>query len=133
MPTIFKKVSDRITGSRVWRSFFRHGWPNNPLDRSLIMTTNVFFHLHSVKVSKKSLKAKYSLGLGVITTIAFLSIPYLLAERSGNIAEYRIRLIKKIGLDKVEWLEGPHEPAKYTIDDLKELIVKYKAKCKELS
>ena len=54
-------------------------------------------------------------------------------ERSGNIAEYRIRLIKKIGLDKVEWLEGPHEPAKYTIDDLKELIIKYKAKCKDLS
>ena len=38
----------RIIQSRFWRSFFRHGWPDNPLDRSLVMTTNIFFHLHPV-------------------------------------------------------------------------------------
>ncbi len=63
-----------ITRSRVWRSFFRHGWPDNPLDRSLVMTTNVFFHLHPVKVSRKSLKASYSLGLGVLTIVVFLEL-----------------------------------------------------------
>ena len=63
-----------ITQSRVWRSFFRHGWPDNPLDRSLVMTTNVFFHLHPVKVTLKSLKATYSLGLGIISLIAFLEL-----------------------------------------------------------
>jgi quinol-cytochrome oxidoreductase complex cytochrome b subunit len=63
-----------ITRSRVWRSFFRHGWPDNPLDRSLVMTTNVFFHLHPVKVSRQSLKASYSLGLGVLTIIVFLEL-----------------------------------------------------------
>jgi len=63
-----------ITQSRVWRSFFRHGWPDNPLDRSLVMTTNVFFHLHPVKVSRKSLKASYSLGLGVMTAVVFLTL-----------------------------------------------------------
>lgn len=46
--------------------------------------------------------------------------------------DYRERLIKKIGLDAVEWLEGPHEPKKYTIDDLKEIIKVYKQKIKEL-
>ena len=61
----------RITQSRIWRSFFRHGWPDNPLDRSLVMTTNIFFHLHPVKVSRKSLKATYSMGLGVISLIVF--------------------------------------------------------------
>jgi quinol-cytochrome oxidoreductase complex cytochrome b subunit len=65
------KIKDMIVQSRVWRSFFRHGWPDNPLDRSLIMTTNVFFHLHPVKISRKSLKWTYSLGLGLITTIVF--------------------------------------------------------------
>jgi quinol-cytochrome oxidoreductase complex cytochrome b subunit len=54
-----------ITRSRVWRSFFRHGWPDNPLDRSLVMTTNIFFHLHPVKVNRKSLQATYSFGLGI--------------------------------------------------------------------
>jgi quinol-cytochrome oxidoreductase complex cytochrome b subunit len=62
----------KITQSRVWRSFFRHGWPDNPLDRSLVMTSNLFFHLHPVKVSKKSLKASYSMGLGVMSVIVFL-------------------------------------------------------------
>ncbi len=46
---------------------------------------------------------------------------------------YREKLIKKIGIDKVEWLEGPHEPLKLSIDDIKEIKAKYKAKCKELS
>lgn len=53
-------------------------------------------------------------------------------HKSGNIGEYRINLIKKIGIEKVEWLEGYHEPKKYTIEELKELIAYYKAKCKEL-
>ena len=66
-----KKIKDFIVISRVWRSFFRHGWPDNPLDRSLVMTTNVFFHLHPVKVSKKSIKWSYSLGLGLISAIVF--------------------------------------------------------------
>ncbi len=67
-----KKLQDFIVNSRVWRSFFRHGWPDNPLDRSLIMTTNIFFHLHPVRVSKKSIRATYSFGLGIITTVMFI-------------------------------------------------------------
>ncbi len=62
---------NRITSSRVWRSFFRHGWPDNPLDRSLTMTSNIFFHLHPVKVNRKSLRWSYSFGLGVIASILF--------------------------------------------------------------
>jgi len=67
-------LTDPLTRSRVWRSFFRHGWPDNPLDRALVMTTNIFFHLHPVKVSLPSLKATYSFGLGIITTFLFLSL-----------------------------------------------------------
>jgi len=51
---------------------------------------------------------------------------------SGNIALYRINLIKKIGLERVEWLEGPHEPKKWTIPQLIELHELYKAKIKGL-
>lgn len=52
---------------------------------------------------------------------------------SGNIENYRINLIKKIGLDKVEWLEGPHELRKYTCEELKEIELHYKDKLKEIS
>ncbi|HBX68794.1 MAG TPA: cytochrome B6, partial [Chloroflexi bacterium] len=69
-----QKIKNFIVNSRVWRSFFRHGWPDNPLDRSLVMTTNVFFHLHPVKVSKKSIKWSYSLGLGLISALVFASL-----------------------------------------------------------
>jgi quinol---cytochrome c reductase cytochrome b subunit, bacillus type len=65
-----------ITESRVWRSFFRHGWPDNPLDRSLVMTSNIFFHLHPVKVSRKSIRWSYSYGLGVITIILFAVLTF---------------------------------------------------------
>jgi quinol-cytochrome oxidoreductase complex cytochrome b subunit len=66
-----QRIKDFIVNSRVWRSFFRHGWPDNPLDRSLVMTSNIFFHLHSVKVSRKSLRATYSFGLGIMSAIVF--------------------------------------------------------------
>lgn len=45
--------------------------------------------------------------------------------KSGNIGEYRPRLIDKIGLELVEWLEGPHEPKKYTCEQLKEIRAYY--------
>ncbi len=51
---------------------------------------------------------------------------------SGSAVDYRIGLINKIGAEKVEWLEGPHEPKRYTVEDLKQIKEKYKRKLKEL-
>ena len=45
---------------------------------------------------------------------------------SGNLIEYRKELINRIGLDGVEFLEGPHPPKKYSIDDLKALKSVYR-------
>lgn len=52
--------------------------------------------------------------------------------KSGNVVEYRIRLIQRIGLETVEALEADQTPKHYSVDDLKQLIATYKAKCKEL-
>lgn len=52
--------------------------------------------------------------------------------KSGSIVEYRIELVKRIGADLVEWLEGPHEPKRYTIEDLKAITAEYRAKTREL-
>ena len=51
---------------------------------------------------------------------------------SGNAVLYRKALINKIGLDQVEWLEGPHLFKHYSIDDLKDIKREYTAKAKEL-
>lgn len=51
---------------------------------------------------------------------------------SGNAVAYRIGLIAKIGAASVGWLEGPHEPKKYTVEDAKAIKAEYAAKLKEL-
>ncbi|WKW34380.1 recombination protein NinG [Pseudomonas viridiflava] len=52
--------------------------------------------------------------------------------QSGNLLGYRPRLLEKIGAEKLAWLEGPHEPQKYTIEELKALTAKYRALTREL-
>ena len=54
---------------------------------------------------------------------------------SGNLAEYRPRLIEKIGLDRVlelERLANDNKPCRYTAEDYKAIIDKYKNKIKEI-
>jgi len=51
---------------------------------------------------------------------------------SGNIGEYRPRLIDKIGIDKVEWLDTNLTDYKLTIDDIKEITRYYRDKVKVL-
>jgi hypothetical protein len=50
---------------------------------------------------------------------------------SGNIGSYRPRLIAKIGLERVEWLEGNHPPQKLTLAEIQELKAHYRAKVRE--
>ncbi|MDG6423741.1 recombination protein NinG [Pseudomonas syringae pv. actinidiae] len=53
-------------------------------------------------------------------------------HKSGNVVEYRLELVRRIGIVNVEWLEGPHEPQKYTVQELKALTAKYRALTREL-
>jgi len=52
---------------------------------------------------------------------------------SSNAIEYRINLVKKLGCEAVAWLEGPHEPKKYTIDELKSIKAEYREKANKLA
>lgn len=51
---------------------------------------------------------------------------------SGNITEYRIAIVKKIGLANVEWLENNNTQYKYTIEDAKEIKQYFRERLKEL-
>ena len=53
-------------------------------------------------------------------------------HKSGNAIDYRINLVKKIGIDRVEALEGHHSPLKLTIEDAKEIKQYYKEQLKLL-
>lgn len=60
-----------------------------------------------------------------------LQCEYCNSYKSGNPIEYRARLIDKIGLPLVEWLESPHKPLKPTIDELKLLRSYYSRRARE--
>lgn len=53
--------------------------------------------------------------------------------KSGNQNEYRINLIKKIGAERVQWLDDHrHDKLDITIPEIKALIKKYKDKIKTI-
>ena len=51
---------------------------------------------------------------------------------SGNLLEYRIRLIKKLGSERVEWLECQNGTIKYEVDYLKRLKAIFRKRTKLL-
>lgn len=51
---------------------------------------------------------------------------------SGNLVNYRLSLLQRIGVEKLEWLEGPHPARKYTTEEIKAIKADYREKIKEL-
>jgi hypothetical protein len=51
---------------------------------------------------------------------------------SGNVTQYRLNLIDKIGLERVEALENNNAPAEWTREGLAEIRKKYAKKLREL-
>lgn len=51
---------------------------------------------------------------------------------SGNQVKFRLGLIARHGVELVDWLEGPHEPKRYTIDELKAIRDEYRTRLREL-
>ncbi len=58
---------------------------------------------------------------------------YCNRELSGNAVEYRIRLIIRIGLERVEALENNYTIKRFTIDELKEIKIGYKERRREIN
>lgn len=52
--------------------------------------------------------------------------------RAGNVVDYRIKLIERIGLERVEALEADNQVRKWTRQELIDIRDKYRAKTKEL-
>ncbi len=51
---------------------------------------------------------------------------------SGNLIEYRKGLLARIGPERLEALEGPHDPAKWTRDELIEMRAEFTRMAREL-
>jgi len=53
-------------------------------------------------------------------------------HKSGNAIEYRIGLVARIGIERVERLETNNEIKKWSIEEAKAIKAEYKAKLKEI-
>ena len=72
MTRLISTIYQKITESYVYKSIIRHGYPDNDLDRSLLMNNNFFLHLHPIKMRKHGLKLNYTFGLGGISFFLFI-------------------------------------------------------------
>ena len=52
--------------------------------------------------------------------------------KAGNVVEYRLNLIKRIGLEAVEALEADNDPVKWDRDTLRQIKTIYRAKTRAL-
>lgn len=59
-------------GARLWKSIFRHSWPDSARTRSLATMSNVFLHLHPTTIRRASLKVTYTFCLGGLSFFFFL-------------------------------------------------------------
>ena len=63
-----------LTETQVWTSVFRHGRPDSDRNRVLVMLSNVFLHLHPVRIRKSGVKLRYTWCMGGLSFFLFLSL-----------------------------------------------------------
>jgi cytochrome b6 len=83
MPSLLETNLANLRETRVWRSIFRGGWGDTNLRRALAIQQNVFLHLSSVKVRKRSLSWRVTwylgtLSLGTFAILVLTGIPLML-------------------------------------------------------
>lgn len=66
-----EELKNKIINSQIWRSIFRHGYPDTEKNRVLIIITNFFLHLHPAKMKKHGMKITYTWCLGGISFFLF--------------------------------------------------------------
>jgi len=67
-----QKLFSAVRNSQIWRSIFRHGYPDTPRNRTLAVLSNTFLHLHPVKVRRSGIRLSYTWCMGGLTFFLFL-------------------------------------------------------------
>jgi quinol-cytochrome oxidoreductase complex cytochrome b subunit len=63
-----------LTETQIWKSVFRHDRPDSDRTRVLVMLSNVFLHLHPVRIRKSGVKLRYTWCMGGMSFFLFLSL-----------------------------------------------------------
>jgi quinol-cytochrome oxidoreductase complex cytochrome b subunit len=67
-----QKLLQAVRNTQIWRSIFRHGYPDTPRNRTLAVLSNTFLHLHPVKVRRSGIRLSYTWCMGGLTFFLFL-------------------------------------------------------------
>ena len=65
-----------LTDTQVWTSVFRHTAPINDRNRVLVMLSNVFLHLHPVRLKKHGVRLRYTWCMGGLSFFLFLNLTF---------------------------------------------------------
>src|SRR5262244_3423662 len=68
----WEEVKQQVTESQVWQSVFRHGYDDTPRNRILMVSGNVWLHLHPSKVRRHATRMRFTWCMGGITFLMFL-------------------------------------------------------------
>lgn len=61
-----------VRSTRVWKSVFRHGYPDSPRSQALVVLSNVFLHLHPIRVRKSGVRLGFTWCMGGLSFFLFL-------------------------------------------------------------
>jgi quinol-cytochrome oxidoreductase complex cytochrome b subunit len=70
--SLLEKIRNDIVESQVWKAIFRHGYEDTPRNRVMMVTANVFLHLHPAKVRRHAVRMRFTWCMGGLTFLMFL-------------------------------------------------------------
>jgi cytochrome b6 len=69
-----QEVKERVVTTQVWQSIFRHRYLDSNRNRSLAVFSNLFLHIHPVKVRERSIRLRHTMCLGGLSFGLFLAL-----------------------------------------------------------
>ena len=70
--TFISRTQQFITSTQIWKSIFRNRLPDDRRSRALLVLSNVFLHLHPVRIHKSGIRVKFTWCMGGLTFFFFL-------------------------------------------------------------
>src|ERR1051325_3042804 len=89
-----------LTENRIFRAWFRTGYPSTPRQQALIMFNNVFLHLHPVRIRRESLRVTYTFCLGGLSFFLFL-----LLTVTGVLLMFYYRPVTRVAYQDIKHLD----------------------------
>jgi quinol-cytochrome oxidoreductase complex cytochrome b subunit len=68
------EAKERLVTTQVWQSVFRHRYIDSNRNRSMAVFSNVFLHIHPVKVRERAIRFRHTMCLGGLSFGLFLAL-----------------------------------------------------------